>query len=287
MEIRDKGLYIGADAEKIVVAPYPLRLKTGRAVRRRCGSVTEVIPVPPSGRTRENRIGFAARLALPLILLGAVLNAVGIPWWAPALGGAALLGVIAWEQARAARPGTIAVPAGDAAHVLVAMEERAAYERAVVVSRRIRRTWPALGRLVDPAEADRTLTRALGELATLMARRQQIRRLRTELSEADHRELPPNSPAVAAMAAQRARVETLWRATGGEANRMLGALNTAALAGENLIREQRIHATARDAELAISRLAAAGPAPAVEAGPELAERTAAVIAAYRDLGAGF
>ena len=69
MEIRDKGLYIGADAEKIVVAPYPLRLKSGRAVRRRSGSVTEVIPVPPSGRTRENRIGFVARLAPALLRL--------------------------------------------------------------------------------------------------------------------------------------------------------------------------------------------------------------------------
>jgi hypothetical protein len=287
MEIRDKGLHIGVDADKIVVASYPLRLKTGRAVRRRSGSVTEVIPVPPSGRTRENRIRFVARLALPLFFLGAVLNAAGIPWWAPAVGGAALLGFVAWAQARAARPGTIAVPAGDDAHVLVAVEERAAYQRAVVVSRRIRSTWPALGRLVDRADADRTLTLALGELATLMARRQQIRRLRTELSEVNHRELPPDSPAVAALAAQRSRVETLWRVTGGQANRMLGALNTAALAGENLIREQRIHDTARDAELAISRLAAAGTAPAVEAGPELAERTAAVIAAYRDLGAGF
>ena len=44
--------------------------------------------------------------------------------------------------------------------------------------------------------------------------------------------------------------------------------------------------TVREAERALTRLAPAGPAPLVEAAPELAERTAAVIAAYRELGAG-
>jgi hypothetical protein len=287
METTKKGLHVGIDADKIVVAPYSLRLKTGRAVRRRFGSVTELVPAPPSGRSREDRMRFAVQLTLPLVFLSAVLSVVGIPWWAPAAGTVLLVGFVVWEQARAARTGSIAVPSDDDnVPVLVAPEERAAYHRALVVSRRIRRTWPALGDLVDPADADRTLTSALGELAVLMGRRQQIRRLRAELSEVKHRELPADSPAVAALAAQRARIETLWRKTGRQANRMLGALNTAALAGESLIREQRIHDTAREAELAISRLAAAGPAPAVEAGPELAERTAAVIAAYRELGAG-
>jgi hypothetical protein len=277
------GLHIGADSEKVVVAPYPLRMRTGRAGRRRTGSVTELVPAPPSGRTRADRIRFAARLALPLLILSAVLDAVGIPWWAPAAGTVALVGWVVREQARAARTGSIAVPVGDDCHVLVAAEERAAYVRAVVLSRRVRRTWPELGGLIDPADADRTLTRALDELAALLARRQQIRRLRAELSEVDHADLPPNSAAVQALAAQRHRVETLWRETGAQANRMLSGINTAALAGENLIREQGVHRTARDAELAISRLAVAGPRPAVPAGPELAERTAAVIAAYRDL----
>ena len=277
---------MGTDADKIVVAPYPLRLKTGRAVRRRFGSVTELVPAPPSGRSREDRVRFAVQLTLPLAFLGAVLGVAGIPWWVPAAGTVLLVGFVVWEQARAARTGSIAVPSDDDVPVLVAPEERAAYDRALVVSRRIRRTWPALGDLVDPADADRTLTRALAELAVLMGRRQQIRRLRAELSEVKHRELPPDSAAVTALAAQRARIEALWRDTGRQANRMLGALNTAALAGESLIREQRIHDTAREAELAISRLAAADPTPAVESRPGFAERTAAVIAAYRELGAG-
>lgn len=277
------GLHIGADADTTVVAPYPLSMRTGRGRRRRTGSVTLLVPVPPSGRTRADHVRLAARLTVPLAVLCAVLDAVGIPWWAAAAGSAALVGWVVREQVRSALPGAIAVPPGDDCHVLVAAEEREAYRRALEISGRVRRTWPGLGGLVDPADADRTLTRALDELAALLARRQQIRRLRTELAGVDHAELPADSAAVQALTAQRQRVETLWRETGAQANRMLCGITAAARAGEELIREQQVHRTARDAELTISRLAAAGPVPAVPAAPELAERTAAVVAAYREL----
>jgi hypothetical protein len=279
-----RELHIGVDAEKVVVAPYPLKMRTGRALRRRLGSITEVVPVPPSGRHREDRIRFASQLSLVLVVFSAVLSALGIPWWAPAAGSVALVALTAVRQARAARIGSIAIPAGNDSHILYAPIERTAYERAVVVARRIRGTWPALTHMIDPAEADRSLARALDDLAAIMARRQDIRRLRAELSDVNHQGLPTDSPALLALAAQRTRVDALWRETGATANRILASLNAAALAGENLIREQRIGATAREAELAISRLA--GPAHPMEAGPDLAERTAAVIAAYRELAAG-
>lgn len=279
-------MYIGIDAEKIVIAPYPLKMRTGRARRHRLGSVVEVIPVPPSGRSREHRTRFASQLSLVLLVFCAVLTALGIPWWAPAAGSVALVAFVAVQQARAARPGSFALPAGDDCHILYAREERIAYERAVVVARRVRRTWPQLAHMIDPADADRSLTRALDDLAAIMGRRQQIRRLREELTGVNQRDLPADSPAVQALAAQRTRVSELWRATGATANRILASIDAAALAGENLIREHRIAQTARDAEMAISRLAAAGTARSVEAGPELAERTAAVVAAYRELAAG-
>ena len=278
-----RELHIGVDAEKVVVAPVPLRMRTGRAARRRSGSVIEVVPVPPSGRTREDRARFASQLSLVLLVFCAVSAALGIPWWEPAAGSVVLVLFVADQQRRAARTGYLAVPAGADCHVLYAREERLAYERAVAVSRRIRRTWPALGNMIDPQEADRSLTRALDDLPAIMSRRQRIRRLRAELAAVDDRNLPADSPAVLALAAQRARVDALWRETGASANRILAAINAAALAGENLIRERRIGETARDAELAITGLAAADRARSVEAGPELAERTAAVIAAYREL----
>jgi hypothetical protein len=280
-----KGLHIGIDAEKVVVSPRSLKMRSGRARRVRWGSVTEVVPVPPSGRSREERVRFASQLALVLVVLSAVLGALGIAWWAGVSGSVALVAFVAVEQARAARTGIIALPKAEGAHVLHAAEERAAFERAFVVAKRVRRTWPALRHMIDPVDADHSLTAALEELAAIMARRQQVRRLREELTSATRHDLPADSPAVQALAEQRLRAEALWRTTAGAANRILASINAAALAGEELIREQRVGETARQAELAISRLTAAGP-PQSEAGPELAERTAAVIAAYRELAAG-
>jgi hypothetical protein len=60
----------------------------------------------------------------------------------------------------------------------------------------------------------------------------------------------------------------------------------AALAGDNFIRERRIGETARHAEMAITRLAVAGRSRSLEAAPELPERTAAVVATYRELADG-
>jgi hypothetical protein len=276
-------LHIGADTEKVVVSPAPLTMRTGRGRRRRYGSVVELVPIPPTGRDRTERTRRTARIALVLLILCAVLDPLGIPLWAAALGSAGLLAFAVREQARAARPGIIAVPAGDDARVLIARAERAAYERALAVAHRIRRTWPELGGLIDPADADRTLTRALDELAALLARRQRLRRLRDELAAVRPGDLPPDSPALVALAAQRARVEDLWRSTGAQANRMLRGIEAAARAGESLIREQRIHETARQAEATLARLSTGGPPPAAEAAPELAQRTAAVIRAYREL----
>jgi hypothetical protein len=361
-----RELHIGIDAEKVVVGPRPLRMRTGRALRRRLGSITEVVPVPPSGRSRADRNRFASQLGLALVIFSAVLSGLGFSWWAPAAGSAALVAFVVVRQTRAARTGFLAMPgraesgrpredsgraredsgarkdsarprkesgrpgkesgrpreesgrvredsgrvredsgarkdsarprkdpgraraysrtAGEDFYILYAEVERTAYARAVAVARRIRGTWPALAHMIDPAEADQSLVRALDDLAAIMARRQQIRRLRAELAEVNHQGLPADSPALQALAAQRGRVDRLWRETGETANRILAGLNAAALAGENLIREQRIGETARDAELAIARLS--GPGHPMDAGPELAERTAAVIAAYRELAAG-
>ncbi|AGL15302.1 hypothetical protein [Actinoplanes sp. N902-109] len=278
-------LFIGADYEKTVVSPYPLKMRAGRARRYRYGSVTEVVPRSPSGRTRPERTRDAGQLALVLIVVTALVSALGVPWLAIASGCAILFLAMTGRRRRAAQPGTVALPRGDAADVLYAPQERAAYGRAVATARRVRKTWPALHHMIDPDEADRGLTTALRDLASVLARRQQIRRLRDELEQAAAHGLAPDSPAARALAEQRDRVAELWRESGDDANRILAAVHAAAVAGENLIRELRVHQTARDAELAISRLTAAA-GPASDAAPELAGRTAAVIAAYRELTGG-
>jgi hypothetical protein len=49
------------------------------------------------------RLRFAARLSLVLLVFCAVLTALGIPWWAPAIGSVALVLYVADQQRRAAR----------------------------------------------------------------------------------------------------------------------------------------------------------------------------------------
>ncbi|MET0417199.1 MAG: hypothetical protein ABW022_14400 [Actinoplanes sp.] len=276
-------LHIGIDREKIVVSPYALKPRTGRVRRVRAGSVTETRPLPPSGRDREDRVTFAARLSLPLLFTGAVLYAAGLPWWLPALAAIATIGTVWHRQARAAQAATFAMPRDEESRVLWSPRERAAFEHAVGVSRRIRRTWPALSGLVDPAAADHSLTNALDDLATALVRRQEIRRLRTELSSVRHDDVPADSPVVRALAEQRSRVEELWQQTGEQADHLLRSLDAIALAGETFLHEQRIGATVRDAELILAGLTASA-APA-GSGPDLADRTAAVLSAYRELAA--
>ena len=276
-------LHIGVDAEKVVVSPYPIRTRTGRARRRRSGSVTEAVPRPPSGRTRESRVVFAARLALPLLFLCAVLSAAGITWWLPAVASAVALGAVWRGQARAAQPARFAVPASPEAQVLRTAPERAAFVRALEVSRRVRRVWPALPGMIDPVDADRSLTRALGELAALLAQRQELRRLRDELSGVRRADIPADSPALHALDQQRERADELWSSAGAAANRVLRSLEATAAAGEVFVREQQVGETARHAEQTLSRVS--GVSPAADTGPELADRTEAVIAAYRELAA--
>ncbi|GAA0537106.1 hypothetical protein GCM10010172_18090 [Paractinoplanes ferrugineus] len=276
-------LHIGADAEKTVVSAYPLRTRTGRARRRRTGAVTEFLPVTPSGRSREIRLTFLARLSLPLVLVSAFMFAAGVPGWLVLTLAVATLGLAGWDDRRRAQRTTFRLPADSGARVLRTPEERAAYGRAVAVARRIRRTWPALPGMIDPESADRTLTHALDDLATLLVRRQEIRRLRAGLDGVRVQDVPAASPAALALTEQRARTEALWLASAEQANRILRSIDETAVAGEVFVREQRIGATARQAEATLARLTV-GAAPA-EAAPELAENTTVVLAAYRELAA--
>lgn len=290
-------LYVGVDAEKVIVGRDPLRMRTGRARGHRWGSLVEVVPVRPNGRTRDDRIRSASRLALALVVVSAVSSAAGIAWWLAACVALGVLVASAHAQARAAEVAVLALPrrrVGDPAtdrlatdrhpaQVLYAREERHAFVATMTAAKRLQRTWPPLQHLIDVDDAERMLNRALADLAEVLGRRQQLRRLRAELSTADDSSLPPGSQAVAALHVQRARIEQVWRETGQEANRHIRGIEAAAAAGENLIREQQIGLAARDAERALAHLTASAVPAGASTAPELADRTAAVIEAYREL----
>jgi hypothetical protein len=272
-------LHIGIDREKIVVTPYAVRARTGRIRRHRSGSLIEALPIAPSGRSREERVTFAARLGLPLIFASAVLYAAGIPWWLSAVASVLTVGTVWRRQARAAQPGVFEAPAD--ARVL--RQGRPTYERAIVTARRIRRTWPALSGMIDPVTTGHALTGALDDLATVLVRRQEILRLRDGLAGVREEDVPADSPAKLALDGQRERVERLWRETGEQAEHIVSAIEATARSGEAFVREQRLGETVRRAELELASLSVGAPADG--GGTELAERTSAVIGAYRDLSA--
>ncbi|MFC6569622.1 hypothetical protein [Actinoplanes utahensis] len=274
-------LHAGFDDEKVVVSSYPLRMRSGRARRERTGSLIEFVPRPPSGRGREERVTLTARVALPVLLVVAGLSAAGFSWWLAAGGGAALLVAFWRRQARAAQQAAFAVPRDTGSRVLWTLPERAAFQGALAASQRVRRTWPALGDMIDPVAADRSLTRALEELSEVLARRQELRRLREDLAGVRDADIPADSPARMAADLQEERAGAAWREAGEAANRILRSIDTAARAGEGFIRERQVAATARHAERTLARVTGAGTV--AESGPELADRTEAVIAAYRDL----
>ncbi|BEL09253.1 hypothetical protein Q0Z83_074440 [Actinoplanes sichuanensis] len=274
-------LHAGIDFEKVVVSPYPLKVRSGVACRERAGSLNVFVPRAPSGRSREERVTFVARLALPLLFVSAVLAASGFSWWLAVGGSAALVGAVWRRQAKAAQEAAFAVPRDEESRVLWSVPERAAFAGALDASQRVRRTWPALDGMIDSGLADRSLTRALGELAEVLGRRQELRRLRAELADVWDADIPADSPARIAAELQRARADEVWREAGDAANRILGSIDAAARAGESFIRERQVAATARHAERTLARVA--GVPATVESGPDLAGRTEAVIDAYRDL----
>ncbi|GIE30034.1 hypothetical protein Ait01nite_030790 [Actinoplanes italicus] len=276
-------LHAGVDAEKVVVSPYPIKVRSGVVRRERTGTLVETVPRMPSGRSREDRVTFAARLALPLLFVSAVLAASGFSWWLAAGGSAVLVAAMWRRQARAAQEAAFAVPRDGESRVLWSVPERAAFAGALDASRRVRRTWPALDGMIDPVLADRSLTRALGELADVLARRQELRRLRGDLAGVRDADIPMDSPAKLAADAARERADVAWREAGDAANRILGSIDAAARAGEGFIRERQVAATARHAERTLARVA--GVPATADSGPDLAGRTEAVIAAYRDLAA--
>ncbi len=278
------GLHVGADAEKIVVALQPLRMRTGRGRNRYTGQVTELVALPPNGYTTAHRNRTVGRLAAVVAVLALVLSALGIPWWLTTAVGALLVGRFAREQARAAEPGLIAVPSIRlSSQVITALPDRVTFERCLAVARRIRGTWAHLRHMIDPATAELQLDHALWELAGVLARRQEIRRLRDDLLGVRLSDLPADSPAVRALREQAEHVEALWREVDADVELHATALRAIAQAGETFIHELRVNRTAHQTRVAVAQLTATRVPSSADAGQALADRTAAVLAAYREL----
>lgn len=271
------SLYVAHDDKLAVVSRLPLEVVGGRGLSFRWGSVLEVTPSdqpdgrgPVTGVVYGLGIGFVVLGGL-FLLGGAFAGGLLVLAGAAAGGGAAL-------YSRRRRPGVISAPRLESDreqhHVLVESRDRKVFSDAIDLCQRTSETWPALGALIDGPVAERQLALALFDLAGALERRQELRELHAELAEHDGAfELAP----------RMARATAALAELDADVTRRLATLTAVAVAGEELIRDQQIDALARAADETLARLTSAGPAIAPDAGTELAERTEAVLRAYREL----
>lgn len=270
------SLYVAHDDKLVVVSRLPLEVIGGQGLSFGWGSVLEVTPSNRPGDPGPLTVvlyGFGIILGVTgaLFVLGGVIQGLFLILAGVAAGGLAAL------SDRRRRPGVISAPRLESDReqhrVLVDQRDRKVFSDAIDLCQRTTETWPALGALVDVPVAERQLALALFDLAGSLERRRELRDLHAELAEHDGAfELAPRILKATAALAE----------LDDEVTRRLATLNAVAVAGEELIRDQEIDALAREADEALARLTSA-PAIAPDAGSELAERTEAVLRAYREL----
>ncbi|WP_433720355.1 hypothetical protein ACQP2Y_35300 [Actinoplanes sp. CA-051413] len=271
------SLYVAHDDELVIVSRLALEVVGGRGLSFGWGSVVEITPAEePADRGPFEGLlyGFALFFGIVggLMLLGGALVGGLLVLAGIAVGGGAVL----YRLRR--RPGVISAPsfASDRAqhHVLVDGRDRKVFSDAIDLCQRTSQTWPALGALIDVPMAERQLAQALFDLAGALERRHEIRELHAELAKHDGAfELAP----------RMAKATSALAELDDEVTQRLEALHAVMVVGEELIRDQEIDALAREADEALARLTSAGPDISADAGSELAERTEAVLRAYREL----
>jgi hypothetical protein len=167
--------------------------------------------------------------------------------------------------------------------------DREAYDEALGCARRFSEGWPALSTLIDPREARDTMARTLWDVAEVLAHRQAVFDFLTELAAYDVRGLPPDSPVLERIRAEERTARDGLPAIDAEVESHLTNLRAMADSAEEFTRElelrERERAIGKAIDSARRKLdtTAAGRIVPATAGRELADRTAAVLAAYREL----
>ncbi|GAA3220118.1 hypothetical protein ACFO1B_17605 [Dactylosporangium siamense] len=224
-----------------------------------------------------------ARWTLRLVRWWWLLPPVGLALWpvSPLLAvmsTVALFGI--GSSARGLAPSVLAPRHG---LVVVPQHERGAWSEARQSIGRIRAAWPALGAMAEPTDIGPALDRARWGLAVLLVRRAGTDRALKDLDEAV-RGLPERAPLRAEVADRRAEIRARHDELTGAIAERLGALHRLAeISGEHAHQQHRTEQV-RGA-LRRARRVDDGDPFAPDAVAEVAERTAAVLAAYHELSA--
>jgi hypothetical protein len=165
--------------------------------------------------------------------------------------------------------------------VFVPFSERLIWNEANQSIGRIRAAWPALGAMAEPAHIGPAMDRARWSLAVLLFQRAEVTRALNVLEEAVLG-LPTQAPLRTEVAVRRAELESRREALHERVAERLRALRRLAKVSGEHAYEQHRAAQARTA-LRWAQRADEDNSDAPDAVAEVAERTAAVLAAYREL----
>lgn len=293
-------VYIAVDHATTVVALLP-PLVVGPARRATTGSITYIRP-----HSRQRRRGSRSALTMSFTLVRTV----------PARSGVALVGnvgglaglAIAGGLAFATTP-WLGLPVGAAVavlgylpatihqrrvnrawsrshRVLTDHRDREVLLGALSTALRALHAWPALRAMLSLDDPSPALASSLWDLATILSQRATIRETYNKLVQVAG-EVPDDSSVHTDVAARLAQAEATQRRLDGEIERRLRDLTTLADEADKFVRQQEALAEARtvvqDADEVLGTVSAIPQPAGADASTELAERTTAVLAAYREL----
>jgi hypothetical protein len=282
-------LYVAQGSNAVVISRHRLRTVGGRVVERGWTGLVETVsarldPEPPRAASD------AAIVVLPPLLITLIVMAIGGLMFG-LLAGIILFFVTSYLRPTARRAQALRVrrSTADATRVLKG-DEQAIFAQAIRTADRISDTWPALGALVDVAEAEAMLVEALWELSEVLAKRHELRRVVADLSRPEFTGLPADDDTVRQLHRHRHTARLALADIDAEIARREASLARAEKAGIDFIRDQEMRRAIRAAEQSLEGLLPAaseqGVPAAADSGAGLAERTATVLAAYRELTAG-
>jgi hypothetical protein len=272
-------LYVARDLSATVISRHRLRMAGGRAVRRRWKALVETTADTGAQQPRDAVIG-TAMVAGPPILTGALTAVFAPVEIGIVVGGAVFFGMsyvapLVRRQLAGRGPRTTG-----AAYRLTTISERAAFDRVLATADRITESWPGLGALVDVFDAEAMLADALWEIARVLARRQEVSAVLSELSRPDFLNADPADGTAREVGVHRRAARAAIARAEAELVQREANLRRVEQAGRRLARELEMRRAIRVAEESLQTSLALPPA---DPAAELAEQTQSVLAAYREL----
>src|SRR3989440_2980469 len=221
--------------------------------------------------------GAVVGLSAGAVVTGAVSLGLGLPL--------ALATLVAAAVGYGRRKGAVTEAWRHRHRVLRHPEDTRAFTAAREIGDRVVEAWPWIGGMVGVPDPGPALAQSLWTLSDVLERPAVLRDQRDDLEQA-RTDLPADTEVWREVDDRVAQLDTSLAAFDAEVDARLAAFADLAERCERYVREERAIARARDAVLRADQALGDARVPvdgALEPGHELADRTAAVLDAYREL----